>query len=171
MNFIAIKSKLYNFGVLCAKHIDTMWECRKVIEVLYVISIYDIRAIIILYAIHFFITCTWKQKRGHSNKGNRAPTKLTLSIHDHIFQWYKFALDTCTPWGPIFHFHMVSFSNPCHNNYICFIGRNLDSRNYNVRGFTRHSEYIIHKSRLYFMSFPDSHSLYRSIHTYHASPF
>lgn len=34
---------------------------------------------------------------------------------------------------------------------------------------TLHSEYITHESRLYFMSFPDSRCVYRSIHG-HATP-
>ena len=36
---------------------------------------------------------------------------------------------------------------------------------------TRHSEYIIHKSRPYSMSFPDSRSIFRSIHGSSETPF
>ena len=39
-------------------------------------------------------------------------------------------------------------SNPCHYTYICFLGRNLDSRTTMLR-ITRHSEYIIHESPLF----------------------
>ena len=52
-------------------------------------------------------------------------------------------------------------SNPCHNTYICLMSRNLDSRTTSQR-ITLDSEYIIHESRLYFMSFPDSRSVYHA---------
>ena len=77
---------------------------------------------------------------------------------DH--SWFSaFCLKTTKLTGIEFHCYKIKFynfwwpsrgltSNPCHYTYICFLGRNLDSRTTMLR-ITRHSEYIIHESPLF----------------------
>ena len=48
------------------------------------------------------LSYTLKTERRHSNKSNRALTKLSLSIMTTFFNDIKFTQDICTQCGPIF---------------------------------------------------------------------
>ena len=82
-------------------------------------------------------------------------TKNMLITHDSLlFVWRPqswLALNFTAIKSKLYNFWWPSrglTSNPCHYTYICFLGRNLDSRTTMLR-ITRHSEYIIHESPLF----------------------